>query len=61
MVLEEGRDKMTFVVTPLNLLGKQNVADPEKAGLSAIAVSAKNVTTQTFKVATIYYIIALIY
>lgn len=25
MALEEGKDKMTFVVTPLNLLGKQNV------------------------------------
>jgi len=25
IVLEEGEDKMIFIVTPLNLLGKQNV------------------------------------
>ncbi|KAF8900872.1 P-loop containing nucleoside triphosphate hydrolase protein, partial [Gymnopilus junonius] len=49
MALEEGQDKMTFVVTPLNLLGKQNVAELEKASLNGIAVSAKNANTQTFK------------
>jgi superfamily II DNA or RNA helicase len=40
MVLEEGEDKMIFVVTPLNLLGKQNVEALDKAGLNAIAVSS---------------------
>ena len=36
---EDGKDKMSFVVTPLNLLGKQNVNVLEEAGLSAAAVS----------------------
>jgi len=42
MALEQGEDKMIFVVTPLNLLGKQNVEALDKAGLSAIAVSSEN-------------------
>jgi superfamily II DNA helicase RecQ len=50
MVLEEGKDKMIFVVTPLNLLGKQNVQELERAGISAIAVTSKNANTGTFKV-----------
>jgi hypothetical protein len=50
MALEEGKNKMSFVVTPLNLLGKQNVEDLEKAGLSAIAVTSKNANAGTFKV-----------
>ncbi|KAG6914774.1 hypothetical protein DXG01_015419 [Tephrocybe rancida] len=49
MALEDGFDKMMFVVTPVNLLGKQNKALLEKAGLSAIAVSSKNANVQTFK------------
>jgi superfamily II DNA helicase RecQ len=52
MALEGGHDKMTIVVTPLNLLGKQNVKDLEKAGLSAIAVSSKNASPDTFEVGT---------
>ncbi|KIJ96062.1 hypothetical protein K443DRAFT_10882 [Laccaria amethystina LaAM-08-1] len=40
---------MTIVVTPLNLLGKQNEALLEKAGISAIAVSMKNANTETWK------------
>ena len=50
MALEDGRDAMTIVVTPLNLLGKQNEALLEKAGISAIAVSMKNANTETWKV-----------
>jgi superfamily II DNA helicase RecQ len=50
MALEEGEDKMIFVVTPLNLLGKQNVEALDKAGLSAIAVSSENANPTTFKV-----------
>jgi superfamily II DNA helicase RecQ len=50
MVLEEGEDKMIIVVTPLNLLGKRNVDALNKAGLSAIAVSSKNVNLASFKV-----------
>ena len=52
MALEGGQDKMTIVVTPLNLLGKQNVKDLEKAGLTAIAVSGENASTETFKVSS---------
>ena len=50
MALEDGLDKMSIVVTPLNLLGKQNVTDLEKAGLAAIAVSSENANADTFKV-----------
>jgi superfamily II DNA helicase RecQ len=50
MALEEGLDKMTIVVTPLNLLGKQNVQLLEKAGLSAVAVSRENANPETFRV-----------
>ena len=50
MALEDGHDKMSIVVAPLNLLGKQNIQDLEKAGLSAIPVSKKDATAETFKV-----------
>ena len=50
MALEEGLDKMTIVVTPLNLLGKQNVQLLENAGLSAVAVSRENANPETFRV-----------
>ena len=50
MVLEEGEDKMIFVVAPLNLLGKLNVEALDKAGLSAIAISSENANPATFKV-----------
>lgn len=50
MALEEGRDVMTMVVTPLNLLGKQNQASLEKAGISAIAINKKNANSRTWKV-----------
>jgi len=50
MALEDGLDKMTIVVTPLNLLGKQNVQVLEKAGLSAVAISRENANPETFKV-----------
>src|SRR5271168_2592432 len=50
MALEDGMDKMTIVVTPLNLLGKQNVEVLENAGLSAVAVCRLNANPETFKV-----------
>jgi superfamily II DNA/RNA helicase len=50
MALKEGHDAMTIVITPLNLLGKQNQDILEKAGISAIAVSMKNANTKTWKV-----------
>lgn len=42
MALEEGQNKLMFVVTPLNLLGKQNVEQLQAANLTAISVTAEN-------------------
>jgi ATP-dependent helicase YprA (DUF1998 family) len=50
MALEEGKDKMSIVVTPLNLLGKQNKEALDEAGIKGVAVSRQNATPQTFKV-----------
>lgn len=50
MALDEGLDKLIIAVTPLNLLGKQNVEDLKAAELSAISVTAENNNEQTFKV-----------
>ena len=50
MALEDGKDKMSIVVTPLNLLGKQNKEALDKAGIKGIAVSRHNANPQTFKV-----------
>jgi len=45
MALEEGKDKMSIVVTPLNLLGKQNQEALDKAGIKGIAItSAKHIS-----------------
>ena len=42
MALEDGEhDKMTFVVTPLNLLDKQNQQELERAGLTWVSVNQK--------------------
>ena len=49
MALEDKKDKMSFVVTPLNLLGKQNVKVLEVAGLPAVAVSKEAANKKTFK------------
>lgn len=48
MAIADGLDKMTMVVTPLNLLGKQNVTSLSNVGLSAIAVDRKNANVKTF-------------
>ena len=50
MALEEGQDKMSIVVTPLNLLGQQNKTSLDKAGLPAIAVNKDNANSETWKV-----------
>jgi ATP-dependent DNA helicase RecQ len=57
MALEEGKDMITFVVTPLNLLGKQNVDELTKIGLPAIAVSSENNNVKSFRVGKSYKII----
>ncbi|KAG6808474.1 hypothetical protein H0H92_004013 [Tricholoma furcatifolium] len=49
MAIEDGQDKMIFIVTPLNLLGKQNVEALGEAGMPAISVSAENASVETFK------------
>jgi ATP-dependent helicase YprA (DUF1998 family) len=50
MVLEDGEDVTEFIITPLNILGKQQIQDLETAGIKAIAVSNVNVNARTFKV-----------
>ena len=54
MAMEAGEDKMIFVVTPLNLLGKQNVDSLDQAGLHAIAVSSENANATVYKVSTTF-------
>ncbi|EMD35389.1 hypothetical protein CERSUDRAFT_21069, partial [Gelatoporia subvermispora B] len=49
MALEDNQDKMIFVVTPLNILGKQNVELLNAAGIRGIAIDAKSVTDENFK------------
>ncbi|TFK59387.1 P-loop containing nucleoside triphosphate hydrolase protein [Pluteus cervinus] len=49
MAKDEGRDVMSLLVTPINLLGQQNAGTLEKAGLRAIAVSAENANEKTFE------------
>ncbi|KAF9008449.1 P-loop containing nucleoside triphosphate hydrolase protein, partial [Cyathus striatus] len=49
MALEDGQDKMTIIITPLSLLGKQNVEMLEKANIRAIAISQENTSAKTFK------------
>lgn len=50
MALEDGEDKCIIVVTPLNLLGKQNVGLLDAAGLRGIAIDGNNATDETFQV-----------
>lgn len=54
MALEDGEDKLVIVVTPLNLLGKQNVDILAAAGMKAIAVDAENASEKTFEVSTLF-------
>lgn len=56
MAIEEGQtDAMTVVITPLNMLGQQNVEDLNAAGISAIAVNADNATPELLKVRDQHY------
>ncbi|RDX48734.1 P-loop containing nucleoside triphosphate hydrolase protein, partial [Lentinus brumalis] len=57
MDLEDGQDKVVIVVTPLNLLGKQNEAVLHAAGIEAVAVDAENATKETFDVTGKYRVI----
>ncbi|KAF9027205.1 hypothetical protein BDZ89DRAFT_1160884 [Hymenopellis radicata] len=49
MALEDGRDSMITVITPLNLLGKQNAKVLNDANLSALAVNADNSEPSTYE------------
>jgi ATP-dependent DNA helicase RecQ len=50
MALKDGLDPMVIVVTPLNLLGKQNVDSLAKMNLLAVAVDGQNAKAETFRV-----------
>jgi len=53
MAIEDGHeDAMVIVVTPLNLLGKQNALALNDTNLPAIAVDRDNANERTFKVDT---------
>ncbi|KIL65828.1 hypothetical protein M378DRAFT_47762, partial [Amanita muscaria Koide BX008] len=49
MALEEGQDKIIFVVTPLNLLGRQNVETLEGLGIPAVAVDGQSISERVLK------------
>ncbi|KAJ7599757.1 hypothetical protein C8J56DRAFT_1037355 [Mycena floridula] len=49
MALEEGKDKMIIIVTPLNLLGKQNERLLSDAGISSKAVDKDSNSPGTWK------------
>ncbi|KAG6851505.1 hypothetical protein C0991_001314 [Blastosporella zonata] len=50
MSLADGKkDVLTFVVTPLNVLGKQNERMLAGAGIMAVALTGDNANEQTFK------------
>jgi superfamily II DNA helicase RecQ len=44
------KGSVQIIVTPLNILGKQNVESLRKAGLKAIFISADTATTENFRV-----------
>ncbi|KAG6370627.1 hypothetical protein JVT61DRAFT_11253 [Boletus reticuloceps] len=46
-------DGIQIVITPLNLLGKQNVAALERAHIPAISISAETATPANFHVSTL--------
>lgn len=50
MSLEEGRDSMVVVVTPLNLLGRKTVEELSGVGVKAVAVDSKSANTKLFDV-----------
>lgn len=50
MAIKDGINVMVIVVTPLNLLGKQNVESLGKMGLTGVAVDHESANAKTFKV-----------
>ncbi|EPQ54869.1 P-loop containing nucleoside triphosphate hydrolase protein [Gloeophyllum trabeum ATCC 11539] len=49
MAMADGEDRCIIVVSPLNLLGRQNVQLLEDAGLKGVAIEAKTATAKTFQ------------
>ncbi|KAF9498371.1 P-loop containing nucleoside triphosphate hydrolase protein [Pleurotus eryngii] len=49
MAQEEGLKRITIVVTPLNLLGKQNAEELGKAGIRAVAISRETASPKLWK------------
>ncbi|GBE79278.1 hypothetical protein SCP_0204760 [Sparassis crispa] len=49
MALEDGEDKLIIIVTPLNILGKQNVNLLQRANIQAMAIDARNATNEVFE------------
>lgn len=56
MALEECRDKVVFVVTPLNLLGRQNVENLQSVGIPAVAVDSESLNEEVLKVSSPQYL-----
>ena len=52
-LLARRRQKITVVVTALNVLGKQNEDQLAAAGIPAISLNAETATDATYKVSTI--------
>jgi hypothetical protein len=52
MAIEDGQKPLMIVISPLNVLAKQNVQVLLDASISAIAITAENLDAQTFKVST---------
>lgn len=50
MALDEGQDKLTIIVTPLNLLGRQNVDNLKEVGITVVAVDAETLNEDLYKV-----------
>ena len=50
MALEEGRDKVSIIITPLNFLSKQNVDSLKEARIRAVAVDGDTLNKDILKV-----------
>ncbi|PCH39772.1 nucleoside triphosphate hydrolase protein [Wolfiporia cocos MD-104 SS10] len=55
MALDDGKDIFIIIVTPLNLLGKQNVNMLRSASIPSIAVNATNANSETFRLQYIVF------
>jgi superfamily II DNA helicase RecQ len=58
MPLLFNKDGIQVVITPLNILGKQNVESLKAMGIQGITVTAENAHKQTFKVGLQHHIVA---